>query len=227
MRALVAVSSGFILLSTVAAAAPGSHLDIRYREGRLTIHAQSTPANEVFAAITEETSVRFVVDSEIRSALITIDIDDMELERGIRKVVRAVRPAAAMFHHGDANGETRLEQVALFGPGKAPEGGQAAVLEAESEPITAASMPTPDVMQSLIEAGVPEEAAQGVIDLNAEMEKLRATPVSGSDRPTPRDQLQTLVDRGVSMERAMQMLLFEERRRETLKERPVRGLSVD
>ena len=135
MRASVAVSTGFILLSAVAAAAPGSHLDIRYREGRLTIHAQSTPANEVFAAITEETGVRFVVDSEIRSALITIDIDDMELERGIQKMVRAVRPAAAMFQRRDANGETRLEQVALFGPGKAPEGGQAAVHEAESEPI--------------------------------------------------------------------------------------------
>lgn len=209
-----------LLFSLVSSAAPGSHLGIRYREGRLTIHAEATPANEVFTAIAEQTGVRFVFDSEIRAVPITIDIEDMELERAIGKVVCAVRPAVAMFHRGDSNSEPRLDRVALLGPGKAPEGG---VYDVEPAPMAPASMPTPDVMQSLIEAGVPGQTAQKLIDLDAEMHKLQTPPVPGSYRPedlspTSREYIQTLVDRGMSTERAVQVLLLGERHRETLNE---------
>ena len=151
-----------LLFPLVAAAAPGSHLEIRYREGRLTIHAEAIPANEVFTAIAEDTGVRFVIDSEIRPVPITIDFDDLELERGIHKVVRAVRPAVAMFHGRDANGESRLARVDLFGPGKAPERRE----PVESAPVAPASMPTPDV-QSMIDPGSLEYSAQKRIDRNA------------------------------------------------------------
>lgn len=211
-----------LLCSLAAGAAPRSHLVVSYREGRLTTHAQATPAHEVFSAIARETGVRFVVDSEISSVPITIDVDGMELERGIQKVVAAVRPAVALFDR-DAKGGARLGQVALFGAGKAPERAKVAVYGADLAPIAPASVPAPDPMQSMIGAGVPGQTAEKLIELDARMHDLQSAPVPGSNRPedlsaTSREYIPMLVASGMSPERAIQVLLMADLHRETVNE---------
>jgi type II secretory pathway component PulF len=60
------------------------------------------------------------------------------------------------------------------------------------------------------------------MNLTREVQNLQVTPVPGSYRPedlsaASREQLQPLLDRGVPMERAVQMLLLQERYQQTLK----------
>jgi type II secretory pathway component PulF len=90
----------------------------------------------------------------------------------------------------------------------------------------AASIAAPDPeerLRRMLEAGVPRETAEKVIELTAEVQKLQATPEPGAYRPEDlspesRQQLQPLLDRGVPMERAVQMLLLQEKYRRTLEE---------
>ncbi|MGH7819708.1 MAG: hypothetical protein ACREQ9_08040, partial [Candidatus Binatia bacterium] len=212
-----------LALGIFASAAAGASPDVRFEEGKLWVTSREVPAPEVFSAIAEKTGVRIVIDKELRPAPLTIRIEGMELERAIRNVVGAIPEVAGhtMSYTKEPSGAPRLAEVSIFGPGKALSAGTN-VYEATSPPV----FPTPDLqerMDRMIEAGVPRETAEKVLELTAEVQRLQATPEPGSYRPddlsaASREQLQPLIDRGVPVERAVQMLLLQEKYQETLKE---------
>ncbi len=217
------------LVAAVAFPATAAGVQVQYGGGKLSVSAESAPAAEVLSAIAAKTGVRFVLDPEVKPGPVTIDIVGMDLERAIRNLVTQVSGTAGhtMTYVPAAGGRPRLTQVTLYGPGKTPSEGSSVVYDAEPTPATApATGPTPDLqerMQKMLDAGVPQETAEKVIDLTRQVQLLQATPLPGSYRPEDlsaagREQLQPLIERGVPMERAVQMLLLQERYQETLKE---------
>ena len=219
-RTTLAVAA--VATAVFATPAPGQNLRVRYENGLLSLSSRGVPAPEVFSAIADEAGVRFVIDKELKPASVTMEIVDMEIERAIRNVV-SVMPGVAghtMSYQNVPDGEPRLSQVSIYGPGKSSAGGD--VYEATA-PLP---IPTPDLqerMDRMIEAGVPRETAEKVVELTAEVQRLQATPPPGSYSPddlseASREQLQPLIDRGVPMERAVQMLLLQEKYQDTLRD---------
>jgi len=211
-----------LLVGTAVGAAP---IRAQFQDGKLSLTARAAPVPDVLKAVADKTGVRFVVDSAIKPGPITIELEAMPLERAIRNLITAIPQAAGhtmTYARGD-KGAPKLVQVSLFAKGQAPSG-DATVYTASAEPAPLV-LPTPDLeerMDKMIQAGVPRETAEKVIGLTREVQKLQATPAPGSYRaedlsPAMREQLQPLIDRGVPMERAVQMLLLQERYQETLK----------
>jgi hypothetical protein len=130
-----------------------------------------------------------------------------------------------MTYASDPRGEPRLVQVTLFGPGKSPADGRSTVYSASGQAATPVMVPTPDLKarkDEMVRSGVKPQAAERVIDLTRDVQNLQVTPLPGRYRPedlspTSREQLQPLLDRGVPLERAVQMLLLQERYQQTLK----------
>jgi type II secretory pathway component GspD/PulD (secretin) len=215
------------IAASVAIAAGTPSVRAQFQDGKLTLAARAAPAADVLKTVAEKTGVRFVVDSEIKPGVVTIDLEAMPLERAVRNLIAAIPEAAGhtMTYARDERGTPRLVQVSLFGPGKAPSESGSTVY-AGGDVSTPAVLPTPDLeerLDKMVQAGVPRETAEKVISLTKEVQSLQATPVPGSYRPedlspSTRDQLQPLLDRGVPMERAVQMLLLQERYQETLKD---------
>jgi hypothetical protein len=212
-----------VLVSEVIGAPP---VKARFQDGKLSLEARAAPLPDVLKAVADKTGVRFVVDAAIKPTPITLDLDAMPLERAMRNLIAVIPEAAGhtMTYARENKGAPKLVQVSLFAKGQAP-GGDATVYAAASPPAPL-EMPTPDLedrMKKMIDAGVPRETAEKVIGLTREVQKLQATPVPGSYRPedlspATRAQLQPLIDRGVPVERAVQMLLLQERYQETLKD---------
>jgi hypothetical protein len=212
-----------LLAGTVMGAAPAR---VQFQDGKLSlaVHAASVP--DVLKAVADKTGVRFVVDAAIKPGPITLDLEAMPLERAIRNLIAAIPQAAGhtMTYARGPKGAPKLVQVSLFAKGQAPSG-DATVYAASANPAPLV-LPTPDLeerMNKMIQAGVPRETAEKVIGLTREVQKLQATPAPGSYRPEDlsapmREQLQPLIDRGVPVERAVQMLLLQERYQETLKD---------
>ena len=199
-----------------------------FKDGKLTLNARQAPAADVLKVVAEKTGVRFVVDAEIKPGPITIDLDAMPLERAIRNLIATIPQAAGhtMTYGRGPRGTPHLVEVGLFGPGKATAESGSTVYAGAGESRTPVVLPTPDLeerMDKMIQAGVPRETAERVISLTREVQKLQATPAPGSYRPedlspASRDQLQPLIDRGIPMERAVQMLILQERYQEMLKD---------
>ncbi|MGH7858143.1 MAG: hypothetical protein ACREQY_12530 [Candidatus Binatia bacterium] len=212
----------FGLLEGSAVAAPAA---VRFENGKLWVTSRAVAAPDVFSAIAEKTGVRFVIDKELRPAPLTVQIEGMELERAIRNIVGAIPEVAGhtMSYTKEASGDARLSEVSIFGPGKALSAGTNIYEASGAGPP---SFPTPDLrerMDRMIEAGVPRETAEKVLELTAEVQRLQESPEPGSYRPedlsaASREQLEPLIDRGVPMERAVQMLLLQEKYQDTLKE---------
>jgi hypothetical protein len=223
------VASAFALtvIAALAFAAPAETVRVQFQDGKLSLMARDAPAADVLQAIADKTGVRFVVDSEVKPGPITIDVDAMALERAIRNLLTAIPQAAGhtMMYARDARGEPLLVQVTLFGPGKAPAERGSTVYSASEQATTPVVVPTTDVEEGkdkVIQAGVQRETAEPVTNLTRDVQKLPATPAPGTFRPedlspASREQLQPLLDRGVPMERAVQMLLIQERYQKTLK----------
>jgi hypothetical protein len=216
-----------MIIAALALVASAETVHVQFEGGKLSLAARAAPAADVLKAIADKTGVRFVVDSEVKPGPITIDIDAMPLERAIRNLLTAIPQAAGhtMTYAIDPRGEPLLVQVTLFGPGKAPPERGSTVYSASAQVAAPVMVATPDLEageDELIQAGVPPQTAERVINLNRDVQNLRVTPVPGSYRPedlspASREQLQPLLDRGVPMERAVQMLLLQERYRQTLK----------
>jgi type II secretory pathway component GspD/PulD (secretin) len=138
------VASVFALAicADIALAAPATTVRVQFQDGTLSLVARAAPAADVFKAVADETGVRFVVDAEIKPGPITIDLDAMPLERAIRNLLTVIPQAAGhtMTYTRDGRGAPQLVQVTLFGPGKAPAGGQATVYSASGQD---ASLPRP------------------------------------------------------------------------------------
>jgi hypothetical protein len=232
-----AIVSLFVTLVCGAArgalAAPMDPASIRFENGKLWLNVRDAPAADLLKAVAQKTGVRFVVDAEVNPGPISLALDGMPLERAIRNLVAAMPQAAGhtMAYAPTKQGGTRLVKVTLFGPGKTTAGARSAVYGDGEEPRTASAaspgaLPTPnldDRMDKMLAAGVPRETAEKVIRLTKEVQQLQQTPKPGAFKPEDltadsREKLQPLVDRGVPMERAVQMLLLQERYQDTLKD---------
>jgi hypothetical protein len=225
--ACVASAFALTIVADLALVARAETVQVQFQDGKLSLAARGAPAADVFKAIADKTGVRFVVDSEVKPGPITIDLDAMPLERAIRNLLAAIPQAAGhtMTYARDPRGEPLLVQVTLFGPGKAPTERGSTVYSASELAAAPAVLPTPDLderKEKMIQEGVPRETAERVINLTRDVQNLQATPAPGSYRPedlspASREQLQPLLDRGVPIERAVQMLLLQERYQQTLK----------
>jgi hypothetical protein len=240
VSACVASAFALTIVADLALEARAETVHVQFQDGKLSLAAIAAPAADVFKAIADKTGVRFVVDSEVKPGPITIDLDAMPLERAIRNILAAIPQAAGhtMTYAREPRGEPLLVQVTLFGPGKAPAERGSTVYSASDRSIEVlgdrpgarlatapAVLPTPDLeerKEKMIQAGVPRETAERVIKLTRDVQNLQATPAPGSYRPedlspASREQLQPLLDRGVPLDRAVQMLLLQERYQQTLK----------
>ena len=208
---------------------------IRFENGKIWLSVRDAPAADLLKAVAKKTGVRFVVDAEVKPGPISLSLEGMPLERAIRNLIAAIPQAAghSMAYAPTKQGGVRLVRVTLFGPGKTNAGQGSAVYGDGNEPSEAAHAPPPPVavatpslddrMDKMLAAGVPRETAEKVIRLTKEVQQLQQTPKPGSFKPedlsaTSRAKLQPLVDRGMPMERAVQMLLLQERYQETLKD---------
>jgi len=231
-RNLFLAAAGVIALATIALAAPVDPSAIRYENGKIWMNVREAPPGELLKALAKKTGVRFVVDAEVKPGPISLSLEGMPLERAIRNLI-SVMPQAAGHSMTYAPGKKgpRLVKVSLFGAGKTAAGENAAVYGDGEEPAVNAAaapvaLPTPNLderMDKMLEAGVPRDTAEKVIKLTREVQKLQATPQPGTYKPEDlspdsRTKLQPLVERGVPMERAVQMLLLQERYQDTLKD---------
>ena len=218
---------------------------VRYENGKLWLNVRNAPAAELLKVVAQKTGVRFVVAAEVQPGPITLSLEGMPLERAIRNLLSTMPQAAGhtMTYSPSRQGKgTRLVKVTLFGPGKTNAGTDSAVYgdDAPNEPGEQAggdappsiqnalpgAGPTPSLderMEKMIAAGVPRETAEKVISLTREVQKLQTTPKPGTYKaedlnPESREKLQALVERGVPTERAVQMLLLQERYQDTLKD---------
>lgn len=224
------------VFAEVAAVPAGTNPAIvtRFRGGKLWLRAQHAPPKEVLEAIARKARIRFVAGGEIGGEPLTLDIRGMPLERAIRNVVSAIRQVAGhtMSYGRDGSGATRLVEVGLFVAGKAPASASTGVVYGNVETAHASVLPPLDVdshVGRMVAAGVPREQAEKVLELTKEVRGLQATPVPGTYRPEDlsaegRTELQALVERGVPMERAVQMLLVQEKYQKMLTEiTPITG----
>lgn len=225
-RSATKAASSALAVAVLAVAAGAAPLVVRFDGVKLWVSCQSLPASQLFKALAEKTGVRFALDADIKNGAVTLDLQGLPLERAVRAIAAAVPEAAGhtMSYARQENGEARLTAVSIYGAGKAPAGGGPAVFAAAGN--TPIPFPTPDLQERLdqmIAAGVPRETAEKVVALTQEVQKLQATPEPGSYRaedlsPASREQLQPLLDRGVPIERAVQMLLLQEKYQDTLKD---------
>jgi hypothetical protein len=217
-----AVVGAGALLAIVASAAS---VRVRSEHDRLWLEARDAPAAEIFSAIAARTGVKVVVDKELKPGPITIEIQGLEFERAIDNLVKQIPSAAghSVSYSREADGNSHPTLVMIYGGGKASGPASADIYASAPTP---GPIPTPDLeerRQKMVDAGVAPATADKVIELTREVQKLQATPIPGTYSaddlgPESREQLQTLLDRGVPMERAVQMLLLQERYQETLKE---------
>jgi hypothetical protein len=232
-KLLTATLLVLVVLRGGVTAAPTGTSSVRYEDGKLWMNVRDAPLAELLKVVAQKTGVRFVVDTEVKPGPITLALDGMPLERAIRNLIASMPQAAGhtMTYAPTKTGGTRLVKVTLFGPGKTVASTGSTVYgedSGSSETLSAppAGLPTPNLderMDKMIAAGVPRETAEKVIGLTREVQKLQTTPKPGSYRAEDltadsREKLQALVDRGVPMERAVQMLLLQERYQDTLKD---------
>jgi hypothetical protein len=209
----------------------------RFRGGKLWLRTQHAPPNEVLEAIARKTRIRFVAVAEIRGDPLTLDIRGMPLERAIRNVLSAIRQVAGhtMSYGHDETGRTRLVEVGLFVAGAAPSSVSSGVVYGRVDSPPPSILPTVDVeaqIARMVAAGVSREQAEKVIELTQDLRGLQATPAPGTYRPedlpaAARAELQAVIDRGVPMERAVQMLLLQQKYQTMLKEMtPIAGVAI-
>jgi hypothetical protein len=214
-------------LALAAAASAATPPEIRFESGRLSVKAYKVKATELFDSVRKRTGVTVVLDEALAGAEVTADFQRLDIERGIRTLVTAV-PGASGHSVSYARGRdrrTRLVAVRVFAPGNSRPMPMPTAARVAARP-TAAPSPTPDLaerVQRMIDAGVAPETAERVMDLTQEVQRLQSTPIPGTLSPDDlgpesREQLQTLMGRGVPMERAVQMLLIQERYRSALEE---------
>jgi hypothetical protein len=225
--ARLACAAAPMIIAALALSASGETVHVQFEGGKLSLAARAATVADVLKAIADKTGVRFVVDAEVKPGPITIDLDAMPLERAIHNLLTVIPQAAghSMTYARDPRGEPLLVQVTLFGPGKTPAEGGATVYSASERLATPVVVATPDLeagKDKMIQAGVERQTAERVINLTRDVQNLQVTPVPGSYRPedlspASREQLQPLLDRGVPVERAVQMLLLQERYQQTLK----------
>ncbi|MGH7804987.1 MAG: hypothetical protein ACREQJ_11615 [Candidatus Binatia bacterium] len=227
MRCWLATAA-LVLAGVASAATPP---EIRFESGRLSVRAYKVKATELFDSIRKRTGVTVVLDEALAGAEVSANFQKLDIERGIRTLVTSV-PGASGHSVSYARGgdrRTRLVSVRVFAPGNSramptPTPPRVAALPTAA-PITAAN-PTPDEderIRRMMDAGVPRDTAERVMDLTQEVQRLQSTPIPGTLSPEDlgpesREQLQTLMGRGVPMERAVQMLLIQERYRSALEE---------
>ena len=228
MRRLL-IAAALALATAAGAAAPP---DVRFEKGRLSVTARRVPASDLCEAVRKRTGVVVSLDDVLAAAEVTADFSGFDIERGIRTLVSSI-PGAAGHSVSYARGrdrKTRLVGVRVFGPGSSH------TVTRAPTPVRIVSRPTPveepnpiatpsaeQRVQRMIDAGVPAATAERVMALTTEVQQLQATPVPGSLTaedlaPDSRAQLSPLMERGVPMERAVQMLLIQERYRSALDE---------
>jgi hypothetical protein len=223
-RALLIVA----LLGALRSAA-ASPLRVLYEDGRLWVTANSAPAVEVCAAVAEITGIRFVIDQALERSLISVDIEGVDLERGVRTLLNDIPLAAghSMIYSG-ANGRARLTDVTIFGARETPTG--------TVDPITRGASETPGLprfrlldlvdqnerMDEMLGAGVPPETAQRMTELTKEVQAIESAPSSayrpGDLSPAAREQLNALLDAGVGTERAVELLLVQDKFRDAFRD---------
>jgi hypothetical protein len=204
--------------------------EVRFESGRLWLRAHRTRASDLCESIRQRTGVTVTLDPPLAAAEMTIDIEGIAIERAIRSFASAI-PGAAGHSLSYARGRDRrmrLVGVRVFAPGAAraplPTPTRApAVASAPALPSPVATADAEQRLQRMIDAGVPPGTAERVMELTREVQSLQATPVPGSLSPDDlgpeaRAQLPALVDRGIPMERAVQMLLIQDRYRQALDE---------
>jgi hypothetical protein len=223
------LAAALALAATASAATPP---DIRFESGRLWVRAQKMRANDLFESIRKKTGVAVKVDDPLAAVEVTVALEGLDIERAIHRLAAAV-PGNAGHSLEYARGRdrrTRLVGARVFAPGafrNAPSTPTPAARPVRVRPSptgTPPATPNPEQrLQQMIDAGVPRATAERVIELTRDVQQLQATPVPGSLSPDDlgpesRAQLSTLTDRGVPVERAVQMLLIQERYRAALEE---------
>lgn len=234
MRRLAIVFAACVLAfcvfyARVAPATAGtSAVRIRMEDDNLWLSAAKVTVADVLTAVAEQTGIRFVVDSEVPAGPITVEVEGMPLERAIRALIAAIPEVAGhtMTYASGPRGPGRLVQVTLWGPGRSLAGGASTVYAAEAQSANDAAPVSPDAEggeEGGTESSPQSDTTEKVVTLGREAEQLHVPAPAGSYRPedlspTSREQLSALLDRGLPMERAVQMLLLQERYQQTLKD---------
>lgn len=238
IAALLVLATAVALAEAPAVAPAGAPLIVtRFRDGKLWLRTQSAPARDVLAAVGKKVRIRFVAAAEVGSDPLTLDLRGVPLERAIRRLVASIRTVAGhtTSYRREPDGSERLVEVALFVGGAPPASGPSPVVygsEQLADPPGVTPIDVDAQIETMVAAGVPRDQAEKVMALTQEIRRLHDTPAPGAYRaedlsPASRERLQPLLDRGVSLERAVQTLLLQERY-ETMLRRitPVAGLAI-
>jgi hypothetical protein len=217
----VAVVLGIALPLTAGAAAS---LEVRSVGSRLWIHAKSVAAVDLLAAVSEETGIAFDLDADSANGSVTLDVDGLEVEQALRRLVNALPGASAhsFTYAADRPRRARLVAVRIFGAGRLDRAATAP--PPAPEPTTAEQPENAERrLERMIAAGLPRETAEKVVELNEHARSLQqgaaGAPASSDDlSPESRRHLPALLERGLSMDRAVRMLLLQERYHQTLAE---------
>jgi len=219
--AFLALGLGLAVTTDVSSAA--ALPQVRVEGGRLWVRADRQPVSDVLGTVSAKTGVFFDVDGPLAEGTMTLVLEGVELERGIRSLVETLPGAAghSMSYASDRS-PARLIGVRVYAPGAprpplAPEPTAPRVMAAAPEPT--ATPGATERVERMVAAGVPRDAAESVQDLAREVQRMQTQP--GSYRaedltPASREHLAGLLERGVSVERAVQMLLLQERYHQTL-----------
>jgi hypothetical protein len=221
-------AAGVLGILLPLAAAADALLDVRSAGSRLWIRAESVAPVDLLAAVSAETGIAFDLDEDSANGSVTLDVDGLEVEDALRRLVGALPGASAhsFRYAADRPRRARLVAVRVFGPGRLDRAAAAPLPPAE--PTT----PPPDPreprnaeehLDRMIAAGLSRETAEKVIELNEHARSLqyRAADASVSSddlSPESRRHLPALLERGLPMDRAVKMLLLQERYHETLAE---------
>jgi hypothetical protein len=195
--------------------AAGAAVRARFEQGKLSVTSAGALPAEVFAAIANETGVRFVIDRSLELPPLTFEVE-ATLERAIREIVAGLPGVAghAMVHGASAAGGSRLVEVSVFGAGGPRAPAVAYVRRAGPEVLARVEGPV-----DLVNGEVPPETEAKIRGLIGDLQAVQASSLGRKDLPPeslPR--LEVLVEAGFPEKDAIVALVYVEKRRMLMEE---------
>lgn len=176
--------SNVALAVVLPAIALAGGIDVRFDSGRLWVRTDGEVAvQQLLDSIGKRTGVEFVIDPELATGRLHVDVEGLELERGLRQVFAAIPEIGGqtMIYEPGPPGASRLARVVVFAAGHAPpvNPAEAAGGDAESVVVAIPTPPPPDLeltKKQMIDRGIAAETAQKFVDITSETARLRKTP---------------------------------------------------
>jgi type II secretory pathway component GspD/PulD (secretin) len=137
----------------------GTRMHVAVHEGQLSVDLHEAPVREVLAAIGQQAGLRVSVDGSA-SRTVNAQFTAMELDQGLRHLLRAASLSYALRYIRGSAGTGILQEVRVFGEERG--GATASLNQTPGERVRpTAALPTPSPQEERVEEEPAQPAQEG------------------------------------------------------------------